>query len=221
MNELPGLSAAILLSAALATQAQHVGARLRVYAFKPLTTALTLLLAWRLTQGAGACPIPGWCILAGLTFALAGDIFLMLPSDRFLAGLACFLGTHLCYAAAFYTPPHGVASLLALLPFAVFGAVMFLMLAPGAGALRVPVLVYAAAICTMAWQAAEHHLRADAAGSGLALAGALLFVLSDSVLGYNRFRRSFRWAQALLLSSYFAGQWLIALSLNGSSPPVP
>jgi uncharacterized membrane protein YhhN len=214
MNEHSGLSAAILLSAALATQAQHAGARRRVYLFKPLTTSLTLWLAWQLASPGGACPLLGWCIVAGLAFALAGDIFLMLPSDRFLPGLVCFLVTHICYTAAFFTPPRGLSSLATLLPFAVFGAVMFRTLAPGAGALRVPVLVYAAAICAMAWQATERHWLAGSAGSGLALAGALLFVISDSVLGLNRFRRPFRWAQAVLLATYFAGQWLIALSLG-------
>jgi len=31
----------------------------------------------------------------------SGDVFLMLPSDRFVAGLVAFLMAHLCYIAAF------------------------------------------------------------------------------------------------------------------------
>jgi hypothetical protein len=37
----------------------------------------------------------------GLIFSLAGDIFLMLPTDRFREGLASFLAAHVCYIAAF------------------------------------------------------------------------------------------------------------------------
>ena len=40
-------------------------------------------------------------ILAGLVFSLAGDVFLMLPSDQFMAGLVSFLIAHLFYIAAF------------------------------------------------------------------------------------------------------------------------
>ena len=41
---------------------------------------------------------------------MAGDIFLMLPNDRFVAGLASFLVGHLAYVVAF---THGGGSALA------------------------------------------------------------------------------------------------------------
>jgi uncharacterized membrane protein YhhN len=41
-------------------------------------------------------------------------------------------------------------------------------------------------------------------------AGAVLFMISDAVLGYARFRHRFRAAQAIILGTYYAGQWLIA-----------
>jgi uncharacterized membrane protein YhhN len=43
--------------------------------------------------------------------------------------------------------------------------------------------------------------------------GAILFLVSDSVLAINRFAKPFRAAEALLLTTYFAAQTLIALSL--------
>jgi uncharacterized membrane protein YhhN len=48
----------------------------------------------------------------------------------------------------------------------------------------------------------------------LAFAGALLFVLSDTVLAVNRFRRTFKLAHALNLITYFAAQCLIARSVG-------
>jgi uncharacterized membrane protein YhhN len=82
---------------------------------------------------------------------------------------------------------------------------------PLLGDRRLPVLVYMLAIVTMAWQAARWS-GLHTAAAGLAAAGSALFVLSDSVLAWNRFARPFRAAQAVVLSTYFAAQWLIALS---------
>ncbi|MCZ7535099.1 MAG: lysoplasmalogenase [Acidimicrobiia bacterium] len=43
--------------------------------------------------------------VAALICGLAGDVFLMLPSDRFVAGLASFLVGHVLYVAGFMTDP--------------------------------------------------------------------------------------------------------------------
>jgi len=44
--------------------------------------------------------------------------------------------------------------------------------------------------------------------------GAVLFIVSDSVLAWNRFRKKFQNAQTVILSTYYAAQWLIALSVG-------
>jgi uncharacterized membrane protein YhhN len=65
----------------------------------------------------------------------------------------------------------------------------------------------------MGWQAAEMYLTGTTDGTLVALVGAGLFVVSDSVLATNRFVRPFHAAQAAVLSTYFAAQWMIALSV--------
>ena len=153
-------------------------------------------------------------ILLGLCFSLAGDIFLMLPSDRFVAGLSSFLVAHLLYIAAFAgevsQPAWGVLALL--LAFAV---PMYLALLPRLGPLRLPVAGYVTAIVAMAWLAAARWLEHGDTGALLACCGALLFVISDSALAWNRFRGGFRRAQVVVLGTYFSAQWLIALSVGG------
>jgi uncharacterized membrane protein YhhN len=67
----------------------------------------------------------------------------------------------------------------------------------------------------MGWQAAEQHLALHTAGTLAALVGAVLFVVSDSLLAFNRFVRPFRMAQPAVLSTYFFAQWLIARSVGG------
>src|SRR5512143_1003013 len=87
-------------ASAMVTVAAHaLGRRSLVYVFKPLSTALLLLLV---ATGA-SCFSARYrvAILAGLCFSLLGDLFLMLPSDHFRSGLSSFLLAHACYLFAF------------------------------------------------------------------------------------------------------------------------
>ena len=212
-----GLSAAVfsvaaLLTAALHIRAEYAGPRFRVYVCKPLTTGLILLLALRVDE-----PVSGLYLNAvgvGLAFSLAGDVFLMLPKDRFAFGLGSFLVGHFFYIAAFTSVEGFQVTLGCLVPFLLGGAVIYGTLLPHLERFRLPVLVYVLAILVMAWQAAERWELTGDASSLLALAGALLFLVSDSALAFNRFRAPFHSAQAIVLSTYYAAQWLIALSVS-------
>ena len=93
-----------------------------------------------------------------------------------------------------------------------YGTLMLRLLWPHLGKLKAPVSVYVAAILLMVWQALNRWMATGDAGSALALAGALLFVASDSALAWNRFKAEFKSAQVVVLGTYFAAQWLIALS---------
>jgi uncharacterized membrane protein YhhN len=181
-----------------------------VYVFKPLTMLWVLVLA--VQTGEGVPPLYGGLVLAGLLFSLAGDVLLMLPSDRFLAGLASFLVAHLLYVAAFASDGAAAGPLVVLLPYAALGALAYAWLRPGLGRLGLPVAGYVAAIAAMTGLATARWLGAPSAASALACAGAVLFLVSDAVLAANRFRVPFASAQALILGTYFTGQCLIALS---------
>jgi uncharacterized membrane protein YhhN len=74
------------------------------------------------------------------------------------------------------------------------------------------VVVYAAAILLMAGAALSRWWGGGADGGVWAAAGALMFVASDSALAWDRFGGEFRGAQSVVLSTYFAAQWLIAVS---------
>jgi uncharacterized membrane protein YhhN len=206
------LSLLVLASALLHIRAEYRGPRWQVYLFKPLTTTLILVLA--LTAPAPVSPFYQVVVGLGLLFSLAGDVFLMLPSDRFVPGLVSFLVAHLFYIAAFGSVAGVSFTAAAIVPFVLYGAVLLRILWPHLGRLKLPVAVYAAVLLVMAWQAAEQYLAVRDVRSLLALVGAALFVVSDSVLAFNRFAGRFHWAQALVLSTYFAAQWLIALSVR-------
>ncbi|WKE64237.1 lysoplasmalogenase [Gallaecimonas kandeliae] len=179
------------------------------YLTKPGAMLALLALAWQL--GALGSPYGRW-LLAGLALSTVGDIFLMLPKERFIAGLSAFLLAHLCYVAAFWPglgAPHW--PWLALLVLA--AAPVAWLLWPGLGVLKGPVVGYMAAIVAMAWLAGERYLGEPNVGTALAAAGALVFMLSDSLLALDRFRRPFKGAQLLVMATYFSAQYLLVLSL--------
>lgn len=204
----------ITLSASLTIAAHYTQPPRRglVYIFKPLTTILILLIAlWPQTflrePYAGA-------IALGLLFSLAGDVWLMLPGNYFLAGLVSFLIAHVCYIGAFASQPLPVNALWPFIPLTFFGVICLRYLWPALAEMKWPVMIYLAVIVGMTALAVSGGAAGHTPSALLAAVGALFFMASDAVLAVERFRQPFRWAKAVVLSTYFLGQTLIALSVN-------
>jgi len=191
------------------------------YACKPLATVLLLWLA-----ASAAAPVSAryrGILLLGLFFSLVGDVCLMLPADLFLPGLVAFLLAHLCYIAAFAPGSDARTRLACIALFAVFGGVNLYGLLPRLPAdMRVPVLVYVAALVVMAGLALARSRSLRNAGAQTALAGsaraaaigAALFVLSDTLLAWNRFGGGIPLASLWVLATYYIAQWYIARSVD-------
>jgi uncharacterized membrane protein YhhN len=177
-------------------------------ATKPLPVLCLMLLALR--HGRGAYPR---ALAAGFVASAAGDLLLELPG-LFLQGLLAFLLAHLCYATAFTLESRRLA-LARALPFAALVGAILAGLWAGLGSLRLPVTVYACGFLLTLWRAAA-CLGATARGpraERLALAGALLFAASDSLIGLTRFRGPLPGAGLAILLLYWTGQALIAASV--------
>jgi uncharacterized membrane protein YhhN len=202
-------------SATMHIRAEYLGPQYHIYLFKPLTMVFILLIA--MAKARKSRVFYAYAIVGGLLCSMAGDIFLMLPSDQFIPGLVSFLAAHLCYIGAFTRGRRLRFSVWPILPFVVYGIFIFIFLFPGLKAMKLPVLAYIVVILVMGWQAWE---RWDVTGQRLALLaffGAALFIISDTALAINRFRQPFEMAKALILSTYFAAQWMIAFSVNETS----
>jgi uncharacterized membrane protein YhhN len=199
-----------IISASIHIRAEYLGLRQYVYIFKPLTMVFILLIA---SRGQVAAPFYRYMIIIGLVCSLAGDVFLMLPSDRFVAGLVAFLLAHLFYIAAFVSEINAL-TWWPLMPLVIYGMVIYAMLSPSLGKLKLPVVAYIVVILMMAWLAWERWSQTAQNGALLALVGAVLFVISDTILAINRFRGTFKLARALNLTTYFTAQWLIAGSVG-------
>jgi len=178
--------------------------------FKPVTTIL--IVRYALLALNGLEDRRGLLVIAGLGFALLGDIFLLYPK-RFVLGLASFLVTHLCYSVAFFTGFSTTGIVFIALPLLLYAVGFYLFLLPKLSNLKFPVLIYTFSIILMVYQAAERYVALRDEASLIAFIGAILFMLSDSVLAINKFKRPFKQADAFVLATYYAAQWLIAFSL--------
>jgi uncharacterized membrane protein YhhN len=168
------------------------------------------LALWAATAGRGAAARP---LCFGLLLSALGDALLEASPGLFLAGLLAFLGAHVAYTVGFVLETRR-PFLLRGLPFALWGALGYLAMRAGLANLQVPVVIYLTAICVMMWRAAatvghegEAHVH-----EWLALAGAVLFGMSDTLIGLDHFRAPLPGARVPIILLYWLGQLGIAAS---------
>ncbi len=181
------------------------------YIFKPLTTLLIILLA--VLQEPEVSEYYKYLIISGLVFSLAGDIFLMLPKDRFIAGLGSFFVAHLFFILAFagdFGPYWGWGYLI---PIAIYAVVFLKILLPHTKKMTIPVIAYVLVLLAFLWQASGRGYVLGGSSPALAFFGAVLFVASDSILAYDRFVKGFKFASFFIMLTYWLAQVFIALSI--------
>lgn len=182
-----------------------------VYLFKPLTTLLIILLA--VLQEPQVSENYQFLILGGLAFSLVGDIFLMLPKDRFIAGLLSFFVAHIFYITAFagdFGPYFGWGYLI---PIVIYIAIFLKILLPHTGKMSLPVIAYTLVLAVFLWQASGRFWTLAGDSPAIAFFGAVLFVASDSILAYDRFVKGFTFARLFVMLTYWLAQIFIALSV--------
>ncbi len=204
------LGALLLVSALACLVGEYTDVRAVIYVAKPLATIAALLIA--ALAPAPVSPRYRALITAGLAASLAGDVFLMLPGDRFVAGLASFLVAHLLYIAAFAGEKGGLRAPASGVTVGLVAAAMLALLWRDLGAIRLPVAAYITVIAVMGWQALARWGRSP--GAALAAIGAVSFLISDSALAIGRFRGEFAGGTLVVLGTYWCAQWLIARSVQ-------
>jgi uncharacterized membrane protein YhhN len=84
---------------------------------------------------------------------------------------------------------------------------------PVLGDMRIPVVVYAVTITSMVLNALFRYGRTTATSFGLVMAGAILFMISDSILAINRFLDPVSHASGWVMLTYILAQYLIIRGL--------
>jgi uncharacterized membrane protein YhhN len=207
-----GVVAALAALAAIVDLACATAGWQSVRAFtKPLPALILAVGAWR-AAGVGFLP-------AGLLAAAAGDELLLREGDlAFMLGMGAFAAMHLCYIAAFARLGTGAGYVKRLpwllLPFAALVVGTNVLLGPQAGAFALPVAIYSALLGAMAVCAVDAAGRVNARAARLIAGGALIFMVSDTLLAFAKFAHGFPLSgTAAILAidgSYFIAQIAIA-----------
>ena len=179
-----------------------------------ITLTSCAVAAYGISRGTDAA---AWLILAGLGLSVAADSVLMIAEvDLMNVGLTFFLVTHILYLAAFCT----VYSFRILdLVFAVILLVLMIYLlyrfrkGGSIGKMFIPVCVYVFALSVMVFFALGSAVSDTSVVTILRAAGAVLFYISDAVLGWSSYVKPIRRYTMIVWSFYAPGQLLIALSL--------
>jgi uncharacterized membrane protein YhhN len=183
------------------------------FVVKPLLIPALLLLLF-FTKST----VPGkGLLLTGLFFSWLGDVFLLFEYKHklfFIFGLASFLTTHIFYIVYFLRIRSEKTSLLKKQPVLIalvlaYGITLVWQLYPHLGDLKLPVMVYAAVICSMLLCSLHVFLKVNKRSAAFYLLGAAAFVISDSLLAINKFYQPFAYAGVLIMLTYCAAQFFI------------
>jgi sterol desaturase/sphingolipid hydroxylase (fatty acid hydroxylase superfamily)/uncharacterized membrane protein YhhN len=189
--------------------------------FKPLTMIFAIIFVAVRAYSAGATTRFDALLLGALVFSLVGDVFLMLPGNYFIPGLASFLVAHLFYIALFRQGQGWFASKRALVGVLAVGALMYSIVWSGLNdpVLKIAVAAYVGVISLMAAQAIGRATTTGDAASRWVAVGACVFMLSDSLIAINKFVTPVALSSLWILSTYYCAQMLIvhnARSANAS-----
>jgi uncharacterized membrane protein YhhN len=195
---------------------------------KPLV--MILIILWTLnTAGWQLNPLL-WILLFGQLFGLIGDIFLQLSRKWFLPGLGAFLIGHICYLVLFsinlieifksgnQDPYWGWWVMIGLLVFLGLMTVFNRSFSPISKRrttkpfLWMAIRVYAGVLSLIVVTAflLTSLISSRSFTLWLLPAGAVLFLISDFLLAYRKFIRTFPHAQLIVRITYHLAQFCLA-----------
>ena len=158
--------------------------------------------------------LKGWIFLA-LFFSWAGDIFLLFEergSNFFLFGLSAFLVAQVFYIVFFHNirmREYIRGNALLLLLVIVYYSILINVLSPYLGNMKLPVRIYGVVLSFMVMLAMHTMLGKNKKAALWMTMGAILFVVSDSLLAFNKFFSPFNNAGVIIMLTYGLAQLFI------------
>lgn len=160
--------------------------------------------------------------LMAISLCWLGDVLLLFESELFfIAGLIAFLIGHLLYILCYQRMRFNEGKNVLLgpqrvrfaFPIILAGTGLVVVLYPVLGALKIPVMIYALVITIMALQALFRFGYTSNKSFALVFIGAIIFMISDSVLAINKFLIPVQAAPLVIMSTYMIAQYLIVEGL--------
>lgn len=172
------------------------------FAIKALPILFLAVASWLLIPG-----LEGKLLAVGFLLSSGGDISLSFQGDKFfIIGLGFFLLAHVVYVITFaQNYAFSSSQLPLLLLVGAFAVTMAVVLSPKLGEMRLPVFIYISVILGMGlfavmWQGPKPVLL---------LVGAVIFMLSDSMIAVDKFLMPISWSKYFIMATYYAGQFMI------------
>jgi len=161
-------------------------------------------------------------LLIALTFSWLGDIILLFADkgeQYFIFGLVAFLISHLVYIFLFSKQKDTKETLknnsfwFGMVLILIYFVLMMITLLPKLGPLKIPVITYALVITSMLLMVFFKSRKWESPSNNLVLIGAIVFVLSDSILAFNKFHTPIENASFYIMSTYCLAQYLIVCGI--------
>lgn len=167
-------------------------------------------------------------VLGALLFGFLGDILLLFPPDHklFLPGAFSFSAGHVLYAVSIVLMMPGArfpwwVIALTVLPYAVAVVAATVRIAPSASRkpMRVMLPMYLALVSlvnVIAWLNLINAVRTggNAFGAGLITLGAIMFLVSDTVLSHAMFKGGVKHPNFYVMLTYIAAQFCLCAGFS-------
>ncbi|MBU0973185.1 MAG: lysoplasmalogenase [Proteobacteria bacterium] len=178
------------------------------YLVKSIPIFCLCIFAWRRIPGK-----KGKLLFLGFLLSGFGDIFLEFPSQGFfMTGMGFFTMAHLFYIAVFLGKPKlNAGRKLALGVIFLYSISFGIFLFPTLGTMVLPIYLYLGVICVMGISACTGE-----SNHPLVMAGAFLFIISDSIIAYTLFVSPVYLSSFWVMTTYYLAQLLLALGAKKS-----
>lgn len=159
-------------------------------------------------------------LLLAIVFSLAGDV-LLLDGNYFVSGLIAFMAAHIMYILAYRqhcgeeaeNPLKGIQRIRLAFPIILAGTGLVVVLYPSLNELKFPVILYSIVLVLMVLNALFRYGHTTAASYWMVFSGAVLFMISDSLLAINAFLEPVAYGRLWVMITYMAAQFLIVTGL--------
>lgn len=164
-------------------------------------------------------------LLGAIIFSCVGDILLMFQhryADFFMFGLGAFLVSHIFYMLAYRQHQsadtsnelQGLQKIRYAFPIILSGTGLIVILYSRLGEMKIPVLIYASVLTAMVLFALFRFGKTSTSSFVKVFGGAILFMISDSLIAINKFLEPLHLAGLWIMTTYIVAQYLIVTGLS-------
>ena len=182
-----------------------------IFIFKPF-----ILLSLLFLYSSSVLVRNKWYVIA-LIFSFFGDVFLLYSGQSlFIMGLVSFLLAHFIFISIVLKRIQKTSFLKiisSVIPFLVVFILLIFGLKESLNEMLLPVIIYGLTISTFGIVSLVDFQNRKSQKSLFMVLGAMVFMISDSVLAINKFYNASHLFEIIIMSTYIAAQYLIFRSM--------